>query len=172
VADEVAAAEAAATTVAEVRCPGIRMVQTTMHTYSVIYIHVIFATWSRCPFLDGTTRPDLHAYIAGAARNLGFADVYVGAWKITSIFRALRPACALSDVIGQLKKSSGDWLRKRVPMFRWQRGFGAFSVSPDRIRFVQRYVQQQEKHHAKVRSGRSSKSCARNSHRIDDLEIM
>jgi REP element-mobilizing transposase RayT len=124
------------------------MVQRTMHTYSLVYIHVVFATWSRCPFLDPATRPELHAYMAGTARNLGFADVHVGGIEDhVHLVGCLNPACALSDVIGQLKKSSGDWLRKRIPMFRWQRGFGAFSVSPDRIRSVQRYVMRQEEHH-------------------------
>jgi putative transposase len=52
-------------------------------------------------------------------------------------------------VIGPLKKSAGDWLRERIPRFRWQRGFAAFSVSPDRVRSVQRYVQRQEQHHAR-----------------------
>jgi putative transposase len=121
-----------------------------MHTHSLVYVHVIFATWSRCPFLDPATRPDLHAYIAGAARNLGVADVQVGGVEDhLHLVGRFNPACALSDVIGQLKKSSGDWLRKRIPMFRWQRGFGAFSVSPDRVRRVQRYVMRQEQHHAR-----------------------
>jgi len=86
--------------------------------------------------------------MAGTARNLGFADAHVGGIEDhVHLVGRLNPACALSDVIGQLKKSSGDWLRKRIPMFRWQRGFGAFSVSPDRIRSVQRYVMRQEEHH-------------------------
>jgi REP element-mobilizing transposase RayT len=145
-----------------------------MHTYSAVYIHVIFATWSRCPFLDATTRPQLHAYIAGIARNLGFADVYVGGVEDhIHLFGRFHPACSLSDVIGQLKKSSGDWLRERVPMFRWQQGFGAFSVSPDRIRFVQRYVQRQEKHHAKRTFQQElAELCAELGIGIDDLEIM
>lgn len=146
----------------------------TMHTYSLVYIHVIFATWSRCPFLDRALRPELHAYIAGIARSLGFADVYVGGVDDhVHLVGRLGPACALSDVIGQMKKSSGDWLRKRVPMFRWQRGFGAFSVSPDRIRSVQRYVQRQEQHHA-IRTFRQEleELCAELGIAFDDLEIM
>jgi len=145
-----------------------------MHTHSLLYVHVIFATWSRCPFLDTATRPNLHAYIAGIARNLGVADVYVGGVEDhIHLVGRFNPAFAVSDVIGQIKKSSGDWLRKRIPIFRWQRGFGAFSVSPDRIRSVQRYVQRQEEHHRK-RTFREELEglCVELGINIDDLEIM
>ena len=33
--------------------------------------------------------------------------------------------------------------------FRWQRGFGAFSVSRDRVPAVVRYIERQEEHHRK-----------------------
>lgn len=145
-----------------------------MHTYSVVYVHVVFATWSRHPFLDLTTRPDLHAYMAGTARNLGVADVHVGGVEDhIHLVGRLGPTCALSEVIGKLKKSSGDWLRERIPMFRWQRGFGAFSVSPDRIRSVQRYVKRQEEHHRK-RTFREEleKLCSELGIAIDDLGLL
>ena len=121
-----------------------------MHTYTAVYVHVVFATWSRSPFLECKTRPDFHAYLAGIARNLDVANVFVGGVEDHVHFVGrFGPARAISDVIGQIKKSSGDWLRKRIPQFRWQRGYGAFSVSPDRVRSVQRYVMRQEEHHQK-----------------------
>jgi len=76
-------------------------------------------------------------------------------------------------VIGQLKKSSGDWLRERISRFRWQRGFGAFSVSPDRIRAVQRYVQRQEQHHrSRTLREELEELCSDLGISIDDLELL
>src|SRR5438067_12728083 len=49
-----------------------------MHTYTSIYIHVVFATWNRRPFLTNAFRSSLHAYFAGTARNLGLEYVHVG----------------------------------------------------------------------------------------------
>ena len=121
-----------------------------MHTYSAIYIHVIFATWDRSPALTRDLRPALHAYAGGIARNRGVSDVQVGGIEDhLHLFGRFSPSSAVSATIGELKKSSGDWIRERIPEFRWQRGFGAFSVSPDRIRAVQRYVREQEQHHRK-----------------------
>ena len=35
-------------------------------------------------------------------------------------------------------------------MFAWQRGYGVFSVSPDRLRGVQSYVANQAEHHRDI----------------------
>jgi putative transposase len=145
-----------------------------MHTYALIHIHVIFATWNRHPFLVHTTLPALHAYMAGTARNLGVADVHVGGVEDhLHLVGRFGPMLALSKVIGPLKKSSGDWLRGRIPRFRWQRGYGAFSVSPDRVRSVQRYVQRQKEHHARhTFQEELEKVCAELGIDINDLGLL
>ena len=60
----------------------------------------------------------------------------------------------MSDVVGQLKKSSNDWLRSRGPelaSFFWQAGFGAFSVSQSQVAEARAYICNQREHH-RVRS--------------------
>jgi len=145
-----------------------------MHSYSLVYVHIVFATWNRTPFLNDATRAELHAYVAGTARNLGFSDVHVGGVEDhLHLVGRLGPTYALSNVIGRLKKSSGDWLRERIPQFRWQRGFGAFSVSPDRVRAVQRYVKRQEEHHkSRTFQQELEKLCSDAGITIDDLELL
>lgn len=121
-----------------------------MHTYSLIYLHVIFATWSRRPFLTPVIRPRVHEYLAATARNLGVADVYVGGHDDhVHLLGRFDVAKAPSAVIGQVKQAATHWLHEEelIPEFRWQRGFSAFSVSRDRIPFVVRYIQRQEEHH-------------------------
>jgi putative transposase len=64
----------------------------------------------------------------------------------------LRPSMALSDLVGDIKASSSGfindrhWVRGR---FCWQEGFGAFSYSHSQLGGVIRYIQNQEKHHAR-----------------------
>src|SRR5260221_2297574 len=122
-----------------------------MHTCTSMYIHVIFGTWNRYPFLDHATRPRVHAYFAGTARRLGVAPVTVGGVEDHLHFIGrFNPAAAFSSVIGQLKKSSTDWLHENfahLGKFRWQRGFGGLSVSIDRVPSVVRYIERQEEHH-------------------------
>lgn len=63
----------------------------------------------------------------------------------------LSPSVACSDVIRDVKASSSRWLSEdlKLQRFKWQKGFGAFTVSVDRINAVQSYVRNQEAHHKK-----------------------
>jgi putative transposase len=38
---------------------------------------------------------------------------------------------------------------RRLPPFYWQRGYGAFSVSPRQLDALRRYMETQEEHHRK-----------------------
>jgi putative transposase len=122
-----------------------------MHTYASIYLHVVFATWDRRPVLIPSLRSRLHAYLATTARNLGVADVHVGGHDDhVHLLGRFDPSGAPSAVIGQIKQSATCWLHEEnVREFKWQRGFGAFSVSCDRVPVIVRYIQRQEEHHRK-----------------------
>lgn len=122
-----------------------------MHTYTSIYLHVVFATWNRRPLLAAALRPRVHAYIATTARNRGVAYVHVGGHDDhVHLLGRFDPACAPSTVIGEIKQAATYWLHaENVPEFKWQRGFSAFSVSRDRVPVVVRYIQRQEEHHRK-----------------------
>src|SRR5947209_20137143 len=122
-----------------------------MHTYTSIYVHVVFATWSRRPFLAQSFRPSLHAYFAATARSLGLNYVHVGGVEDHLHFLArFDPSQSISSIVGQLKQSATVWIRdSHEREFRWQRGFAAFSVSPSRVPGVVRYLGRQEEHHRK-----------------------
>ena len=124
------------------------MVDPTMHTFSSIYIHVVFATWSRRPYFTSSLRPRLHEYLAATARNLGLSDVDVGGFDDhVHLLARFDPTSSPSYAIGALKQSTSQWVRRERPDFRWQRGFGAFSVSTNRVPLVVDYIRRQEEHH-------------------------
>jgi len=125
------------------------MAQNAMRTYTSIYIHVVFATWNRRPFLNSSFRSSLHAYFAGTARNLGLEYVHVGGVEDHLHFLArFNPTQSISTIVGRLKQSSSIWIcDSHEREFRWQRGFGAFSVSLSRVPAVIRYIAKQEEHH-------------------------
>ena len=122
-----------------------------MHTFTAIYLHVVFATWNRIPFLTPDIRPRVHAYFAGAARNLGLDYVHVGGVVDHLHFLGrFAPSGAISATIGQLKQSATTFVHDISPRsrdFQWQRGFAAFSVGRDRVDSVVRYIANQEEHH-------------------------
>jgi len=53
-------------------------------------------------------------------------------------------------LIEQIKKISSKWIKTidtRYRGFLWQRGYGAFSVSPSQLDAVLQYVETQQEHH-------------------------
>jgi putative transposase len=123
-----------------------------MHTFASIYLHVVFATWSRQPYLTHDRRPSLHAYLASSARHLGVANVHVGGHEDhIHLLGRFDPAHSISEAVGRIKGTSSGWMKDQgCPRFRWQRGYGAFSVSINRVASVVRYVKNQEEHHKRV----------------------
>lgn len=70
----------------------------------------------------------------------------------THILIGLKPDIALSELVGDVKTGSSNHINENKWMpgrFSWQEGFGAFSYSHSQLASVIRYIQNQEKHHAK-----------------------
>lgn len=114
-----------------------------------ILIHVIFSTKDRRPVLDEAVRSGLHAYLATVARDAG-CECYRAGGVADHVHLAVRlhPTKSLAKFAGEVKASSSRWLKMQgVEKFAWQRGYGAFSVSPADAGALIRYIEQQEAHH-------------------------
>ena|SRR5579862_674690 len=123
-------------------------------SYSAIYVHIVFATKGRQPFLqDRSFRSEMHAYLGGTIRHLGSAALSVGGPSdhVHILANLSRDTCP-SDLVRELKKSSTSWAKERPGSkgFRWQTGFGAFSIGHLDIPGVVTYISGQEEHRRKV----------------------
>ena len=118
---------------------------------SNVIIHIIFSTKDREPWLDRDVRSRMHAYVATICRDLDAEAFLVGGVAdhlhiVTTLPRTLSQA----DLIEAVKKTSSKWIKALNPKYRgfyWQRGYGAFSVSPSQLEAVRKYVESQEEHH-------------------------
>ncbi len=63
----------------------------------------------------------------------------------------LRATHRLADVLKEIKASSSKWVHQELkkPLFSWQEGYGAFTVSASQIDVVKNYINNQEEHHRK-----------------------
>ncbi len=116
-----------------------------------VYIHLIFSTKNRERILFDVIRPRLHEYLGGILSQHGCVPVEINSEPdhVHVLFLMTRTE-ALSDVIGQLKKSSNDWLKGIGPEyahFFWQGGYAAFSVSQSQVDDVRKYIRNQQEHH-------------------------
>jgi len=56
----------------------------------------------------------------------------------------------LRDVMQVVKKDSSKWMKTQgYSNFKWQGGYGAFSVSQSRVDSTKRYIENQKEHHSK-----------------------
>ena len=120
-----------------------------------VWIHIIFATKQRYPFLGSVAvRTEMHAYLAGACNKLDCpARIVNGAADHVHLLCRLGRTVPISSLILGIKRSSSKWIKPRGRMltkFAWQTGYAAFGVSSSRLEAVERYIARQEKHHHKT----------------------
>ncbi len=117
-----------------------------------IYLHIIFSTKNRQPFLNNEQiREQTHAYLAGICKNLQCPSLLVGgvADHVHLLTRHSKNV-AVADFIGTLKRDSSKWVKEKdreLTSFYWQKGYGAFSVSPSHAESVREYIATQAEHH-------------------------
>lgn len=61
----------------------------------------------------------------------------------------LPPIVTLSKALQTIKAYSSRWMREHGVDFKWQEGYGAFSVSPSQVETVTKYIRNRAKHHVK-----------------------
>jgi REP element-mobilizing transposase RayT len=116
-----------------------------------IYIHLIFSTKYRTRWIPDDVRPALHAYMAAILKDQSCLPVCINtepdhAHLLFELGRMVR----LGTAVGQVKKGSTIWLRSNIQTmepFRWQSGYGAFSVGRHELPGVMRYIRNQREHH-------------------------
>ena len=123
-------------------------------SYAEVYLHVVFSTKDRPPFLqDAMIRSDLFAYLGGICHGkVDCPSIAIGGHvdHVHSLVRLGR-LTAIADLVRDLKRDSSPWLKQKgLASFAWHRGYGAFSVSPGHVGEVVAYIAGQEEHHKKV----------------------
>ena len=122
---------------------------------SVVYIHLVFSTKYRQPFLrDLPLRNSLHAELGGISKRLDCPPIIVGGVEdhVHLLCRFGR-TITQADWVKELKRVSNGWLKEQGPeyaQFQWQAGYADFSVSQSNLEEVKRYIADQETHHRKM----------------------
>lgn len=118
---------------------------------SKLYIHIIFSTKKRQPLLTREVRRELYPYLATLLTDLACQPIIVGGMlDHIHILCSLPKSHKLEDLLERVKSQTSRWLKQKFPAllnFKWQAGYGAFSVSASNIEKVRRYIENQEEHH-------------------------
>jgi len=120
-------------------------------TYTRLLYHMCFSTKNHELWLSPEIEMEVHAYLAGLMQNAG-AHVYKvnGMEDHIHCVVQLPPTIAVSTFLRDLKAYSSGWFKRRFgrAAFAWQRGYGAFTVSPSQLNKVITYVANQKEHHS------------------------
>ena len=118
---------------------------------SAVYIHLIFSTKNRYPFLkDDAVRRELHSYLGRISRELDCPPIKVGGVEDhVHLLARFGRTITQAEWIKELKRVSNSWLKTEggLKNFQWQGGYADFSVSASNLERVKRYIENQAKHH-------------------------
>jgi len=122
---------------------------------SAVYIHLVFSTKDRRPFLrDSGLRQSLHSYLGSISKQLDCPPLTTGGVEdhihmLAKFGRTITQA----EWVKELKRVSSIWLKQQAADlcdFQWQGGYANFSVSQSNIEQVRHYIANQEEHHRKT----------------------
>lgn len=120
-------------------------------SFGALYVHFVWSTKERAPILRPELRPRLFSYCGGILRHrkcvlLAANGVLDHIHLLVSVHRT----STVSDLVRDVKADSSKWVHENFPElrdFRWQDGYGAFSVGHAQLPATEEYINDQEKHH-------------------------
>jgi REP element-mobilizing transposase RayT len=118
---------------------------------SQMYIHLVFGTKGRNLYLTPDIEKRVHAYLAGTLQQYESPALIINSMPdhVHILFR-LSKNYALAKIVEEVKKESSKWIKTiegGTKLFKWQIGYGAFSVSSSKVEVVKRYIENQKQHH-------------------------
>src|SRR5205809_8083129 len=92
------------------------------------YLHIVFSTKYRQPFIQPPVEAELHAYLAGICNRLECHAVIVGGYTDhIHILCSLSKKLPLMKLMEELKSHSSKWIKTKGSSFHdfyWQNGYG------------------------------------------------
>lgn len=118
--------------------------------HTELYLHIVWATHRRHPLITPELQPRIYGAIADQCRKLKADIIAIGgiADHAHVLVRTPPTVCA-AEIAGKMKGASSH-LANQVAgarSFKWQDGYGAFTVSRSIVPRVRAHVLDQERHH-------------------------
>jgi len=119
--------------------------------WTELYLHIVWRTWRRQPFITADLQPRLYGALAHQCAALG-ADVLAigGMPDHVHVLVRFPTTISIAEFVRRLKGASSHLVTKVLcwpEPFRWQGGYGVFTVSKRHVSAVEQYVLNQAKHH-------------------------
>lgn len=138
---------------------------------SIIWLHAVWSTRDRVKVLGKSFRYKVFKHIKDYAWENGIQlDIINGVEDHVHCLFRLKTTQNLAEVIKLLKGESSHWINQNIILdepFKWQEGYGVFSVSPHQVMKIRKYIYNQEEHHKGLTFEEELKKLARKDKRQD-----
>ncbi|MFV1885426.1 MAG: IS200/IS605 family transposase [Balneola sp.] len=118
---------------------------------SIIWLHAVWITQDRVRVLGKSYRFKVFKHIKDYAWENGIQlDIINGVEDHVHCLFRLKTSQNPAEVIKLLKGESSHWINQNIILdepFKWQEGYGIFSVSPHEVIKIRKYIYNQEEHH-------------------------
>jgi putative transposase len=124
-----------------------------LHSYSRVWLHLVWATLERRPLLAKPAAMKLSGYLTDYAKqkSIYMKINFVNADHVHALID-LPTNLSIEEVMQLFKGGSSHWINESnlvADKFGWGRGYGVFSVSESGVAEVCAYIANQEEHHRK-----------------------
>jgi REP element-mobilizing transposase RayT len=119
-------------------------------THTRLLFHVIFRIKHDSSPIETAWKDRLHQILGGCVRRAGALPIEIGGTRDhVHLLLRLKPFMNISDVVRSAKSGSSKIVHETLkqPRFRWQEGYGAFTISISMEEQVKAYIRNQEEHH-------------------------
>jgi putative transposase len=118
---------------------------------AAVYVHLIFSTKNRSPWIRPEIEEELNKYHAGILRNLDSPMLCTGGTEDhVHILLRLGRKIDIAALVEAIETGSSKWIKAQGSAYRqfyWQAGYGAFSIGQSGIEQLKRYIAWQKEHH-------------------------
>ena len=121
------------------------------NSFLSLQVHVVFSTKNRERWITPQVECEVWAYLSGILKNQGGKALQIGGIEDhVHLLLAMPATLALSNLVKSIKGDSSKWISQTWPSmreFRWQDGYGAFTVGQSQIADTIAYIKNQRQHH-------------------------
>ena len=124
------------------------------HSLTRIWIHAVWSTKDRFPFLAKNKRAIIINRINEklVELNCGVRIINGKEDHLHALF-LINQNNSIQEIMKNVKGESSHWINQNnlfKAKFSWQIGYGAFSVSESILKKVEKYIKNQQRHHEKI----------------------
>jgi REP element-mobilizing transposase RayT len=120
-------------------------------SFSNNFVHIVFSTKYRTPFLHEGIRDRMFAYMGGICNQFESCPIIIGGYTDhVHLLVNLSRKIALMKFAEEVKTHSSRWVKtvnEQCTDFYWQHEYAGFSVDKTSIERIKNYIANQQKHH-------------------------